>query len=279
MKPDRIIINSADTEKFSHGETSGSQTLNTVINQETNGMTNLTETYGFNKTARMVHSLSRFLERPTKIRVSKVSLPGSMPTFNSGNNTLKMFKKHNSDPNQHAFFDIVMDTDKVYLNYTDFNNDFSAKLASVNSNFSSTINSQTGIPTIISTDVNFRPIVIERNLKFGFLFPMMSLSGTSFIGSKAVELTQTPIIYVRTNIETNIYNSNQSTKILTFFGYSQTINDVSSGTFTYENKNPDCIRVQTTDIQNLEIELLDINLNVLDLNSMPVSIELDLKYD
>ena len=120
---------------------------------------------------------------------------------------------------------------------------------------------------------------IERNTKFGFLFPMMSLSGTSFISSKSVELTQTPIIYVRTNIETNIYNSNQSTKILTFFGYSQTINDVSAGTFTYENKNQDYIRIQTTDIQTLEIELLDINLNVLDLNSMPVSIELDLKYD
>ena len=278
MKPDRIIINSAETEKFSHGETSGSQILNTVINQETNGMTNLNETYGFNKTGRLVHSLSKFLERPTKMRISKVSLPGSMPTFNSGNNTLKMFKKHNSDPLQHSFFDIVMDTDKVYLNYVDFNNDFSAKLGAVNGNFSSTINSQ-GILTIISTDVNFRPIVIERNLKFGFLFPMMAISGTSFISSKAVELTQTPIIYVKSNIETNIYNSNQSTKILTFFGYSQTINDVSSGTFTYENKNQDCIKIQTTDIQNLEIELLDINMNLIDLNSMPVSIELDLKYD
>jgi len=279
MKPDRIIINSTETEKFSQGETIGSHTLNAVINQETNGMANLTETYGFNKTGRLVHSLSRFLERPTKMRVSKVSLPGSMPTFNSGNNTLKMIKKHNSDPNQHAFFDIVMDTDKVYLNYVDFNNDFSAKLTAVNSNFSSTINSQTGILTIISTDVNFKPIVIERNTKFGFLFPMMSLFGTSFISSKAVELTQSPIIYIKTNIETNIYNSNQSTKILTFFGYSQTLNDVSSGTFTYENKNQDCIRIQTTDIQTIEIELLDINMNLIDLNSMPVSVELDLKYD
>tara|TARA_B100001094_G_scaffold1245_1_gene1119 strand:+ start:1556 stop:2395 length:840 start_codon:yes stop_codon:yes gene_type:complete len=279
MKPERIIINSAETEKFSHGETFASQIVNTVINQETNGMTNLTETYGYNKTGKLVHSLSKFLERPTRMRVSKVSLPASMPTFNSGNNTLKMFKKHNSDPNQHAFFDIVMDTEKVYTTYVEFNNDFSAKLSAVNSNFSSTINSQTGILTIISTDVNFRPIVIERNLKFGFLFPMMETFGTSFPSSKSVELTQTPIIYVKTNIETNIYNSNQSTKILTFFGYSQTINDVSSGTFTYENKNENFIGIQTTDIQNLEIELLDINMNLIDLNSMPVSIELDLKYD
>ena len=281
MKPDRIIINSNDNEEYTKTEEYGSNLVNAIINGATNNMVNLSEIYQMNTTSKLTHSLSQFLQRPTKIRISKVSLPGSIPTFNSKNNTLKMFKKHTSDANQHAFFDIVMDTENCYNTFQEFNIAFSAKLGAENSNFSSTINGETGILTITSVDPNFSLIVIERNLKFGFLFPMMNTApgGASFTGSKAVELNQTSKMFVRTNIETNIYNSNQSTKILSFFGYTPTINNLESGGFVYENKNENYISVQTTDIQNIEVEFLDDNLNLLDFNSLPVSIEIDLKYD
>lgn len=274
MKPERIIISSIDTADYIKEEADSAALINQIISNNSGGLVNSNELYFKTTSARMVHDMSRFLEKPTQMRISKVSIPGNISSFNSSNNTLRMFKYHTSDPTQNAFFNISMSTNLVY-NYQSFNTEFNTRLQLENSNFSSNINSE-GYLFITSTDANFFPMVIEANPKFGFVHPMAGITTNTFGNHLPVRLNQTSKIFVRTNLQPNIYNSNQDTKIITFFGYP---NENIVGDFTYENKNDNFISVQSTDMQSIEIELLDDNLNLLNFQRLPVSVEIDLKYD
>ena len=287
MKPDKIILRSQDGEISDKTQQDVSTTINTVmasVGIQTEGF------YYQGTTAKLSHNFIRVLDRPSKICLRKVILPGQLPTFNSTNNKLKCVLWNINDNTQNQAFTLEFDVDvytggnaggNIFTTYQELATEMTSKLqlATGNSNLSVTINNETGILTFVSTDSVYRVVVAERNLKFGFLFPWMPFfSGKNTIGHIPVQLSQTKYIYVRTNIETNCYSSDGDTKIIGVIPYSHDVKDYY-GAFSYINNSDQYIDVQKSGYSKLIVELLDDDKNIIFLNRQPCLIELDLKYD
>lgn len=279
MKPDKIIIRSQDAEIYDKKILDTSTAINTILG--TVGITT-TQNYYTGNTSRLTHDFIKFLEKPKFINLRKVILPAGIPTFNESNKTLRCLRLNVNDNSQNYLFNIEMDTNNVYTTYTELNNALTAKFQAINVALSTSINTETGILTINSTDNNFHVFVIERNEKFGFLYPWFPfLDGSSpysTVGQAPVQLAQTRHIYIRSNIETNNYLSDGDTKILGVIPYNLDLKDIASGSYKYINNSDEFIEIQETDHSKITLEFLDENKNLMNFNYQPVSVEIDLRY-
>ena len=291
MKVDRVILNSSDNEIASEIDLARSSLVNNLLNSLTSGQITSNKLYYTNISSRIVHNLERFLEKPTKVRISKIAMNASIPSFNESINGLKMFKRHwqhnVNNPVQNSSFEIKMDENKIHNTFAEFNTEFSSKLSAVDPGFSSSIDNETGKLTIHNASTGFEPMVVDTRVavlrKFGFLYPtftwsaLLATPATSFTSQKAVELAQSSKIFIRSNLEPNTYCSNGE-RLLGFFPYTLDIKDVNSGGFCYVNPSDEWIEIQEKNIDTLELEFLDEHMNVMNFGSMPISIELQFYY-
>lgn len=289
MKPNKIIIRSQDAEILNKNMIDLSTVLNSVV--LANLGINASNNYFYGSTAKLTHHLERILESPKKMLIRKVILPASMPTFNLGNNKLKCLSYKPGDVSQNVLFDIEMliyaggiEADRnVYTTYPELNTVLNSKFQAVNSNFSTTIDSQTGILTINSSDTNARVMVIEPNEKFGYLYPWGPIVDFSApygtVAPAPVQLSQTKNIYIRSNIETNNYLSDGDSKIAAVIPFTLDLKDVNSGTYAYVNNSDEFFDIQERDYDRIDIELLDDNKNLINLNNSDITIELEFKYE
>ncbi len=275
MKPDKIIIRSEDSEEYTQAINSLTDVINTQL--ATVGIVT-DESYFYGETSSLTHDLERFLEKPTSLCLRKVVIPAGIPSFNNTNHQLKCMKRHKTDATQHQLFNVTMPLTKAYTDYTSFNSAFNASLQGAgSSNFSSTINAD-GVLLITSNDPNYDVWVIERNLKFGFLFPFFPLGGNVVGGSTCVQLAQTKVIYIETNIETENYVSNASTKVSTFIPYTQDVKTLKAGSFSWTNPSDFFYKIQPANYDRLRIRFLDDYMNPMNFNFQPCAIELDVLY-
>lgn len=291
MKVDRVILNSTDNTIFNTVDSGVSNLVNALLGVLTSNQITSNKQYTINNTSKITHNLERFLEKPKRVRIAKVALNGSIPSFNEQVNGLKMFKRHwqnnVNDPLQNSTFEINMDTTKVFNTFAEFNTEFNSKINAVDSTWTSTIDNETGKITINkSGSSNFEAMVIDTRLpvlrKFGFLYPTFMRSVLGFpmnylISNKSVELAQSSKIFIRSNLEPNTYCSNGE-RLLGFIPYTLDIKDLSSGGFCYVNPSDDFIEIQEKNIDLIDIEFLDESMNLMNFASMPVSVELQFQY-
>ena len=244
MKVDRIILNSNDNEIATEIDLARSTLVNNLLNTLTSGQITSSKYYSTNISSRIIHNLDgRVLEKPKKVRIAKVAMNASIPSFNKEVNGLKMFKRHwqhnVNNPVQNSSFEIVMDDRKIYNTFAEFNTEFNSKLSAIDPGFTSTIDNETGKLTINNASTAFQPMVVDTRVevlrKFGFLWPTflwsaLGLPVTSFQSQKAVELAQSSKILIRGNLEPNTYCSNGE-RLLGFIPYTLDIKDVNSGDF------------------------------------------------
>lgn len=275
MKPDKIIIRSEDSEEYTQAINSLTEVINTQL--ATVGVIT-EEQYYYGETSSLTHDLERFLEKPSSLCLRKVVIPAGIPSFNNTNNKLRCMKRHKTDSTQHQRFEVTMPLTKAYTEYADFNTDFNASLQSAgSSNFSSGISAH-GVLVLTSSDANYDIWVIERNIKFGFLFPYFPVLSSSVGGATCVQLAQTKVIYIETNIETENYVSNASTKISTFIPYTQDVKTLKAGSFSWTNPSDFFYKIQAANYDRIRIRFLDDFMNPMNFNFQPCAIELDVLY-
>ena len=277
MKPDKIILRSEDSEEYTQQASAVASFINGVL--ETVGVIT-DEKYYYGATSTLTHDLSRFLEYPSSMLLRKCVIPAGIPSFNIHNNKLRCIKKHNTDNTQNSLIEIVMPTNKVYTDYASFNVDFSAALQQAAGNtFESFIDATTGILQIRSNDPNFKVWVRERNLKFGFLYPVFTFGlGVSVFSATCVQLIQTRVIYVETSIETENYVSDNSTKISTIIPYTQNIETLRAGSFSWTAGSDFFYKIQPANYDKIKVRFLGDYMEELNFNYLPCALEFDLTY-
>ena len=282
MRPDKIIIRSQNAEIYDKDTAVLSSVIGTVL--ATVGVDTANQQYFTGPSSKLTHDFDKVLERPSHIRVSKVILPATIPTFNSSNNTIKLIRYNINDSTQNVAFELKFDlyttNRNVFNTYAELAAEMTTKLqtATGNNNLSVSIDAQTGILTFVSTDAVWRICVAEKNLKFGFPYPFVAFFSSNTVGLYPVQLSQTRAIYIKSNIETNNYCSDGDTKILDVIPFQAQLND-SYGSFSYINNSNKFFKIQEVDYNKLELQLLDDDKNLMFLNNSNIVIELELLYN
>lgn len=135
------------------------------------------------------------LHEPRAVRINKLYLPNSIPTFKPSNNTMRCIAI-GANSNIDVPFTITMDTTTRYTSITEVAALIDTQLKAVDPAWTCTGDVGTQKITMLSNSANFGLRNLEDNFKLGFTGPITNLNPQGITGNAPVNLMPTLCVYV-----------------------------------------------------------------------------------
>ena len=222
------------------------------------------------------------IRRPKGVRVNRVVIPDTMPTFSSSNNVLKCIAISKNHPSvAHVEFNVTLPLTKRYLNYADIASEINTQVSAQNALFSCTVDGN-GILTLASATAATHYLrVTEDNKKLGMDYPPVEGSSIhNIISPSPIVLSPTRCAYIRSRTlgVTSGHMTNEHHDILAMIPCHQDVNGYG-GSIVYNNPNTQTyLNIKQKMYDSLDFELLDENLNPLNLRRHDWHMELSFVY-
>ena len=284
FQPTTLFVRSQDAAAW---ETkSGDATFQTIFQNWMSyyGVTvDTTKTYRYGKDTSVIrYDPLEPIRRPKGVRVNRVVIPDTMPTFSAANNVLKCIAISKNHPSvAHVEFNITLPLTKRYLNYADIASEINTQVSAQNALFSCTVDGN-GILTLASATAATHYLrVSESNKKLGMDYPPVEGSSiNNIIAPSPIVLSPTRVAYIRSRTlgVTSGHMTNEHHDILAMIPCHQDVNGFG-GSIVYNNPNTQTyLNIKQKMYDTLDFELLDENLTQINLRRHDWHMELSFVY-
>ncbi len=258
-----------------------SQAFHTYLNGLVPGATDGTTVWDYTRNfSKIALALPEPLHEPIAMRINKLGLPDSIPTFKEANRRLDIIAISTTAGVNDLTFSVNMDINKRYISVAEVATDINTQLQAQSPQFSCTSDIATQKITLVSAHPDYSLRNRNANPKLGFTGPLL-VFGKNVTGNAPVNLTPTMFVYVRSKSfgRTSAQISGTGDQdIVAQIPYQENVSHIGGNMYYESSKDATFINLVKRVYQQLDFELLDDDREVVRLLSQDWSMEVSFLY-